>query len=74
MSNHMSDNKKKTKASGKKLKVTLVHSKFGRKPLHADCVKGLGLRRIHQSVVVEDTACNRGMINKAFYLLDVQEM
>ncbi|PIZ03577.1 MAG: 50S ribosomal protein L30 [Gammaproteobacteria bacterium CG_4_10_14_0_8_um_filter_38_16] len=70
----MVENKKKTKTSGKKLKVTLVHSKFGRKPLHAECVKGLGLRRIHQSVVVEDTACNRGMIQKAFYLLDVQEV
>ena len=64
----------KTKVSGKKLKVTLLHSKFGRKPGHAESVRGLGLRRPHQSVVVEDNACNRGMINKAFYLLDVQEV
>lgn len=66
--------KKTEKTSSKKLKVTLMHSKFGRKPLHAECVRGLGLRRIHQSVVIDDTACNRGMINKAFYLLDVQEV
>ena len=55
----------------KQLKVTLVHSKFGRKPKHLDCVTGLGLRRIHQTVIVEDTACNRGMINKVSYLLKV---
>lgn len=58
----------------KKLKVTLVHSKFGRKLGHADCVKALGLHRMHQSVIVEDNACNRGLIHKAHYLLDVTEV
>lgn len=61
-------------ASNKKLKVTLVRSKFGRKPKHIDCVMGLGLRRINHSVVVEDTPCNRGMINKVSYLLEVEEV
>jgi len=36
-------------------------------------VRGLGLRRIRQSVEVEDTRCIRGMINKVSYLLDVEE-
>lgn len=36
-------------------------------------VKGLGLRRCHHSVVVPDTAENRGMINKAIHLLKVEE-
>ncbi|MDE0360434.1 MAG: 50S ribosomal protein L30, partial [Rhodospirillaceae bacterium] len=47
-----------------KLKVKLVKSKYGRKPGHAECVAGLGLRRREQTVVVADTPENRGMINK----------
>jgi len=57
----------------KTVKVTLVKSKFGRKPGHRACVEGLGLRKIRQTVEVEDTLCNRGMINKVSYLLKVQE-
>lgn len=55
------------------LKITLMGSRFGRKPLHAACLKGLGLRRIHQSVVIEDTPCVRGMINRVSFLLKVQQ-
>lgn len=58
----------------KKLKITLVKSLHGRKPGHKECVKGLGLRRIHQSVEVADTPENRGMINKAIYLLKIEEV
>ena len=59
----------------KKLKVTLIQSTFGRKPNHAECVRGLGLsRRIRDSVVVQNTACNRGMIDKVAYLLQVEEV
>ncbi len=57
----------------KKVKVTLVRSIYGRKPGHAECVKGLGLKKIHQSRELLDTPCNRGMINKASYLLKVEE-
>lgn len=57
----------------KKLKVTLIKSKFGRKPGHRECLLGLGLKRISQTVAVDDTACNRGMINKVSYLLKVEE-
>lgn len=56
----------------KKVKITLVRSITGLKPGHAQCVRGLGLRKIHQSIVVDDTACNRGMITKASYLLKVE--
>ena len=49
-------------------------SKFGRKVNHAECVKGLGLRRIRHSVVVENTPSNRGMINKIAYLVKVEEV
>ena len=57
----------------KTLTVTLLKSKFGRTPGHKECVHGLGLRRRHQSVVVQDTPETRGMINKVSYLLRVEE-
>ena len=61
-------------AEPKQLKVTLVKSKYGRLKAHKACVAGLGLRKIHQSVVVKDTPENRGMINRISYLLAVEEV
>ncbi len=55
------------------VKITLSKSVIGRLPAHKACVAGLGLRRIHQTVSVEDTPCNRGMINTVSYLLKVEE-
>lgn len=57
----------------KKIKVTLLGSKFGRKPGHRECIEGLGLRRRHHSVYVLDTPANRGMIRKVDYLLEIEE-
>ena len=58
----------------KHLQVTLVRSVHGRLKKHQDCVRGLGLRRIHHSVVVDDTPESRGMIAKVSYLLKVEEV
>src|SRR5882672_2037799 len=55
--------------SGKKFRLTLLKSRFGRTPGHAQCAQGLGLRNRHQSVVVSDTPENRGMIDKIRYML-----
>lgn len=55
------------------IKVTLVKSLSKCLESHKACVKGLGLRRIHQTVVVNDTPENRGMINKVAYLLRTEE-
>ena len=60
-------------AEAGKVKVTLVRSLNGRIAKHKACVAGLGLRRMHHSVTVEDTPANRGMINKVSYLLKVEE-
>jgi large subunit ribosomal protein L30 len=57
----------------KKVKLTLLKSRFGRVPGHAQCASGLGLRRRHQSVLVEDTPENRGMIDKISYMLRIEE-
>jgi large subunit ribosomal protein L30 len=58
----------------KKLKITLRRSMNGRISSHQACARGLGLRRIHHSVIVQDTNCIRGMINKIAYLLQVEEI
>lgn len=55
------------------LRVTLVRSKHGRLRRHQDCLRGLGIRRMHRPVTVEDTPCTRGMINKVSYMLRVEE-
>ena len=60
--------------ANKNLKVTLTRSLIGRLKSHKACVKGLGIRRIRDSVVVTDTPENRGMINKVSYMLSVEEV
>ncbi len=60
-------------ANGKRLQVTLRRSTNGRVYKHRQCVAGLGLRRMHQTVTVEDTPENRGMIRKVAHMLEVQE-
>jgi large subunit ribosomal protein L30 len=57
----------------KQIKLTLMKSKFHRKPGHRETLSGLGLRNRHQTVVVADTPENRGMIDKVAYLLRVEE-
>ncbi len=57
-----------------KIKVTLVKSLNGRLTSHKACVRGLGLRRMHHSVVVQNTPENRGMVNKVSYMLKVEEV
>jgi large subunit ribosomal protein L30 len=55
-----------------KIRVTLVKSCHGRLQSHRDTVRGLGLRRMHHSVEVDDTPQVRGMIRKIAYMLKVE--
>jgi large subunit ribosomal protein L30 len=57
----------------KQVQVTLTRSMNGRLKSHQACARGLGLRRMHQTVLVNDTPENRGMINKISYMLSVEE-
>ena len=57
----------------KKVKVTLVKSLNGQLKNIAASARGLGLRRIHQSVAVADTPENRGMINAAVHMLRIEK-
>lgn len=56
------------------LKVTLKHSTIGRPARQGACVKGLGLRKIGQSRVLENTPAVRGMVKKVIHLVDVEEV
>jgi large subunit ribosomal protein L30 len=60
-------------ADKKSIKIKLVRSVNGRLPSHKATVAGLGLRRMHQTVEVEDTPCTRGMINQVSYMVKVVE-
>jgi large subunit ribosomal protein L30 len=57
-----------------KIKVTQIRSTAGHLKNIRASVRGLGLRRIRDSVEVIDTPENRGMINKASHLLAVDKV
>jgi large subunit ribosomal protein L30 len=58
----------------KKLKITLIRSRYGRKPDQREALKGLGLRKIGQSVIREDNPMVRGLVRKVEHLVKVEEL
>ncbi|MGH8705736.1 MAG: 50S ribosomal protein L30 [Burkholderiales bacterium] len=58
--------------SEKKIKVKLVKGLAGCKSGHRATVRGLGLKRLHQTVELADTPAVRGMINRVSYLVRVE--
>ena len=58
-------------ADAKMLKVTLVKSPIGAKKNHIATVRGLGLRRMHHTVEVQDTPEVRGMIHTINYMVKI---
>ena len=57
-----------------KLKVTLKHSAIGRPGKQLAHLKGLGLRKIGSSRVLENTPAVRGMVKKVLHLVEVEEV
>ena len=55
----------------KEVTVKLTKSLIGSKDFQRNSVRGLGLFKLGQTVSVKDTPENRGMINKAIHLLEV---
>ena len=51
------------------IKVTLVRSVIGTKQDHRATVRGLGLKRLNSSAVLEDTPAVRGMVRKVAYMV-----
>ena len=56
------------------LKVTQVRSVIGSKQGHKRTVRALGLKRIRDSRVHEDTPQIRGMLHKVRHLVHVEEV
>ena len=56
-----------------KIKLTLIKSLSGRLKAHQACAKGLGIKKIHKTIEVNDTPENRGMINKINYFLKIEK-
>ena len=55
----------------KTITVKLVRSVIGTRADHRATVRGLGLRRLNSTSVLEDTPSVRGLINKVSYLVAV---
>lgn len=60
------------KIGEKKIRVTLVKSVIATKESHRATVRGLGLKRLNQTVELVDTPAVRGMINKVAYLVKAE--
>ena len=69
----MANTQSTDKATGGKLKITLIKSVFGQAQSHRATVRGLGLRRLNSSAVLKDTPEVRGMIRSANHLLKVEQ-
>ncbi|HLG22675.1 MAG TPA: 50S ribosomal protein L30 [Candidatus Manganitrophaceae bacterium] len=64
----------KPKTGTGQLSITLRRSAIGRPGKHKRVVAGLGLRKLNQTVLREDTPQIRGMIHKISHLLEVKEI
>ena len=56
-----------------RVRVTQVRSQIGFDRRQRATLRGLGIRRMHQTVELEDTPQVRGMIRKVEHLLKVEE-
>lgn len=59
---------------GKKLEVTLVRSLIGLRPKQEATITALGLRKIRQRVIHDDTPTIRGMIARVVHCVKVKEI
>ena len=57
-----------------RLKVTQLKSEIGGKQNQRDTLRSLGLRKIGQTVVREDTPANRGYVRAVAHLVKVEEI
>lgn len=59
--------------TAKKLKVTQLKSGIGRSERQKQILKGLGLRGINKTVVIDNTPSFRGAVKKVLHLVSVEE-
>jgi len=55
-----------------KIRVTYVKSAIGYRQSQKDTIRSLGLRRLNQSVVVDDNPTTRGMVETVGHLVCVE--
>jgi len=60
-------------SEGGRIKVRWVKSQIGYNGRQRATLRGLGFRRLNQTVELEDTPAVRGMIQKVFHLVVVEE-
>ena len=58
----------------KRLKVTQIKSKIGGKPNQRETLRTLGLKRIGDMIVKEDSLSVRGMVRTGAHLVTVEEI
>ncbi len=58
----------------KRLRIRQTASTIGRSKDQKKVIEALGLRRLHQVVVYDDTPQVRGMVNKVSHLIEVEEV
>lgn len=56
-----------------KLKITQIRSGIDRPERQKRTIRALGIRKLHQTVVHDDTPQIRGMIQKVLHLVSVEE-
>ena len=57
----------------KTITIKLVKSGIGRMKRHKLCIKGLGFKKLNQTVTVVDTPSNSGLVNKISDMIEIQE-
>lgn len=65
---------KKKAAEPKKISITQIRSRINRPQKHRAILDALGLKRHQQTVIHNDTAAIRGMIEKIPHLVRVEEV
>lgn len=58
--------------TGDVVTVRLVRGLRGTQGRHRQTLQGLGLRKMGDERILEDTACVRGMINQVGYMIEVE--
>ncbi len=67
----MATQKTKTAKAAGTIEIRLKKGRIACNPTQRGCLQGLGLKRRHQEVSLENTPAVRGMIKKVLHLVEV---
>ena len=56
----------------RKIMITLKRSGIGKPQRQRDTLRGMGLTKLHKTVVLKDTPAIRGMVAKVIHLVEVK--